>query len=64
MNRQVFRAESAEGVLTFADRAIDGSAEKPGTRRALNYIILRPYYNEGEEEIRFLRDMLKDVKKK
>ena len=64
VNRQVFRADAKSATLTFSDRAFDGSAEKPGTRRGLNYIIFRPYYNEGEEEIAFLRDMLRPVKKK
>ena len=64
VHRQVFRADAAEATLTFADRAFDGTADKPGTRRGLNYIIFRPYYHEGEEELAFLRDMLKSVKKK
>ena len=64
VNRQVFRAEAETATLTFADRAFDGSSEKPGTRRGLNYIVFRPYYNEGEEELAFLRNMLKDTRKK
>lgn len=63
VHRQVFQAKSDEATLSFADRAFDGSAAKPGTRRGLNYVIFRPYYHEGDEDLAFLRDMLKGVKK-
>ena len=49
--RYVFRADASEATLVFSDRGDDGSALEPGTELSLNYVVLRPYYSEGPEEI-------------
>lgn len=55
LHQVVFRAESEGAVITFFDWASDREPGAPvGASRYLNYIILRPYYNEGEEQVRAL----------
>lgn len=54
-HRILFRAKKSEVTLTFSDWKND---KEPGAaigqRRLLNYIILRPYYMESEEELQEL----------
>lgn len=47
----VFRADASEATLVFTDRDETGRARAVGTKQAINYIIFRPYYIEGEEDI-------------
>lgn len=49
--RSVFRAEGPEATLIFEDRDRSGKAPPDGFEQVLNYIVLRPYYSEGPEEI-------------
>ena len=56
IDRRVFRAEAETATLAFSDwKSQDESGARAGTMRILNYVVFRPYYCEGEKEVRFLR---------
>ena len=49
--RYVFRADSSAAKLVFEDRDGNGLAAPDGTTQVINYIVVRPYYCEGPEQI-------------
>lgn len=49
--RYVFRADSDTAKIVFEDRNADGSAAPDGTAQVINYIVIRPYYHEGDGDI-------------
>ena len=53
--RTVFRAKAAEGELTFSDWKAAGTGERPGRRLLLNYVSIKPYYIESEDELEQLK---------
>ena len=63
VHRQVFRATASSARLVFSDwKTKDVSGAKDGVRRVLNYVIFRPYYNEGDEDVEFLRKIFRGRK--
>ena len=53
--RTVFRAKAAEGELTFSDWKAAGTGDRPGRRLLLNYVSIKPYYIESEDELEQLK---------
>ena len=52
VHRHVFKAAATAHELTFRDwESTTDRAGEVGCRRALNYVILRPYYIENESEV-------------
>jgi hypothetical protein len=56
LERKIFRAQDTAATLVFSDWE-PGKRPQAGTRRVLNYVIFRPYYNEGENDVEFLRSV-------
>ena len=55
-HRMVFRATRPEGVLAFSDwKDASSPGGEAGRRRMLNYVSIKPYYVESEEELSQLR---------
>ena len=62
--RLVFRAESHEATVTFSDWKTDSHAGAPvGRKTLLNYIHARKYYLENDEELQWLLDATRRLKK-
>lgn len=51
-----FCPKDTAATLVFSDWE-PGKHPQAGTRRVLNYVIFRPYYNEGENDVEFLRSV-------
>ena len=57
-SRIVFRATRQDGELAFSDwSGPDCPGGEPGRRRLLNYVSIKPYYVEGDEDLSRLRQM-------
>ena len=56
--RIVFRAKRAEGELAFSDwKDASCPGGEPGRRRLLNYVSIKPYYVENDDELPRLKGM-------
>lgn len=57
--RYVFRATGTEARLIFEDRDDMGISAPEGTRQFINYIVVRPFYHEDDDDIAELIKVIK-----